>query len=129
MSDCGFCLSNEADGSNEFYDADIITARKEHRCSECHRPILPKQQYEYASGKYDGDFFTVKTCLDCMNIRDGLSCGGGYVHGELWTDMNDYGFERITTGCIAKVETASAKAYLIERWNAWKFSLPNGSKP
>ena len=29
-------------------------------------------------------------------------------------------FERLTTACLAKIETASAKAYMLERWRRWK---------
>lgn len=121
MSDCGVCIGAEAeDGSPEFYEAAYHTARKEHICGECRRVIAKGSRYEYASGKFDGDFFAFKTCLDCEAIRNAFNCGSAILHGELWQQMRDYGFEQMTTGCLAKIETASAKAYLIERWQKWK---------
>ena len=32
------------------------------------------------AGQWEGDLFSDHTCLDCMNIRDGLSCNGTVIH-------------------------------------------------
>lgn len=122
MSDCGVCIGGgDYDGSLEFYDSRVIVARKSHKCEECGREIPSGQQYEYVSGKFDGDFFYVKTCMDCVDIRDGLTCNGGSIaHGQLWGELRDYGFQNMTMGCLTKLKTASAKSYLVQRWNQWK---------
>jgi hypothetical protein len=120
MSDCGVCIGGEADGYCEFWDSKIVKARKPHKCYECRREIPVGAQYEYVAGKYDGDFFTHKTCLVCAEIRDSFSCGGGVQYGSLWEDMH-YAFPEVTTGCLTKLKTPEAKAYLLERWNKWKF--------
>lgn len=120
MSECGVCIGYEPDASSEFYNSRICRAKKSHKCGECRREIISGQEYEYASGKFDNDFFTFKTCADCTSIRDAFNCSQSVMHGELWQEMGDYGFQQMTTGCLNKVETASAKAYLVERWRKWK---------
>jgi hypothetical protein len=50
------------------------TAKKEHVCSECGGPILPGEQYERVTGKYDGDFFIHKICPHCLSIIDVFFC-------------------------------------------------------
>ncbi len=122
MSDCNVCIGGgDFDGVMEMFDAKITRARKEHRCIECRRVILKGSDYERISGKWEGEFSTSHTCLDCMNIRDGLSCGEGMSIGELWTEVSECEvFERMTTACLAKIPTASAKSYMLERWQKWK---------
>jgi hypothetical protein len=48
------------------------------------------------------------------------------MYGQLWAELEEVGgedsggaFEHFTSGCLAKIETASAKAYLVERYNTW----------
>ena len=66
----------------EFYSEKIVKAKKEHKCCEC-REIIPKgQKYHRASGKWDGEMRSYKTCLPCMRIRDDY-CKYGFVFGEL----------------------------------------------
>jgi len=121
MSDgCGVCISgSDYDEGPEFYEAIEVKARKPHVCGECHRAIPKGTIYERVTGKWEGDVKTIKTCLDCMNIRDGLSCDGGFTHGTLWESIREV-FDQMNTGCLAKIETASAKAYLVSRWRKWK---------
>lgn len=120
MSDCGFCIEADFDGPNDFSSVAIVRARKDHRCCECHQVIAKGSQYHRFSGKFDGDMFTETTCLPCSEIREAFSCGG-WVAGALWEEMNDRGFERLTTGCLSKLTTAAAKQFLLDKWNAWKF--------
>lgn len=118
---CDVCLYMEADGSTEFYKASKPKARKEHRCIECHKPIPVGTQHEHARGKYDGDFFAVRTCLLCAEIRDVFTCGGGFVHGQLWEEMAQSAFERLTTAspCFRKL-SSTAKQRVMDEWREWK---------
>lgn len=123
MADCGVCISGgNLDGYFEMYEAGIVKIRKDHKCEECRRVIIKGQQCERVSGKWEGAFFAAHTCLDCVNIRDGLNCDGEPIAlGALWESIDECDvFRNLTTGCLAKIETASAKAYLLERWRAWK---------
>jgi len=121
MSDCGVCIGGDwdSDGMPEFYTVKTVKARKQHKCLECQRPIAAGSPYERQSGKFDGDIFCDKICMDCVNIREGLSCGEPVLTGTLWEEIDNV-FPQLTTVCIAKVETASAKAYLVQRWQEWK---------
>ena len=55
----------EYDGETEFADDRVVTARKQHRCSECWSLILAGEKYHYHSGKFDGNFFVEKVCRRC----------------------------------------------------------------
>jgi len=44
------------------------TARKDHRCCECRRPIVKGERYEYTSGVWD-EPASFKTCADCAATR------------------------------------------------------------
>jgi hypothetical protein len=57
------------DGSPEFTNDRVVTARKQHRCSECHAIILKGEDYYYHSGKFDGSFYVEKVCRRCAYDR------------------------------------------------------------
>ncbi|WP_210502033.1 hypothetical protein [Pantoea ananatis] len=44
------------------------TARKEHKCCECHGVIFPGSNYIYSSGIWDGDPSDYKQCLICAEV-------------------------------------------------------------
>jgi hypothetical protein len=52
---------------NEFYRAREQTAKKQHRCCECYKPINIGDKYTYIAGKSD-DFWTAKQCLSCSDL-------------------------------------------------------------
>lgn len=120
--ECGVCIGGgDFDGYIEMMEQSVVKTRKDRNCLECRRPIPRSTPCERTSGKWEGKFFTEYTCLDCMNIRNGLTCGEPTAMGELWTEIRDCEvFERLTTACLAKIDTASAKAYMLERWKKWK---------
>lgn len=119
MSDCGVCIGGvDFDGYPEFHDVTKPKARKQHRCEECGRTIAVGQVYERCSGKFDGDFYSTKTCLPCAEIAEAFYCEGR-ITGNLWDDMEDV-MDQLTTSCFDKLTTPEAKAYLRERWMQWK---------
>lgn len=85
------CFIN--DGQCEFYDTINHKARKQHRCDECRKTIEVGDVYVYASGKFDGQFFSVKTCRLCdwkrkLIAKQEMARGCDYYeswvpHGEL----------------------------------------------
>lgn len=123
MSDCGFCISGgDCDGIVEMLERDHVKARKMHKCGECRRDIQPGSEYERTSFKWEGKFETYHVCFDCAEIREAFDCseaGEALIIGEMWSYL-EQNFASLTTGCLANLETASAKAYLLERWNRWK---------
>ena len=65
------------------FNSEIRTARKPHKCCECHDEIKPGQKYEYAGGLTgNNDFDYYRTCMPCAAIRNRY-CPGGYIFGEL----------------------------------------------
>lgn len=43
----------------------MVTARKEHTCSECLSPVHPGKRYRYHVGVYNGDLNHYRFCFDC----------------------------------------------------------------
>ena len=120
MSDCNVCIGGyDFDGYIEMFEQKVIRARKEHKCNECRRVISKGAECERTSGKWEGEFSTDHTCMDCVNIREAFRCDEPMALGMLWADI-DAVFGEVTTGCVARIETASAKAYFMERWRKWK---------
>jgi hypothetical protein len=121
VSDCGVCIGGDVEGVCDFYAASVVKARKPHRCCECGRSITPGTNYKYVSGKYEGEFFTCKTCLPCDEILRVFSCGGSVMHECLWEDMRDYVFDQLTTAneCFRKL-SPPAKEFLLIKWQQWK---------
>jgi hypothetical protein len=120
MSDCGVCIDMCSDVENEFYVAKVIKARKEHKCCECKRVILPGEGYERSAGKSDGDMWNYATCPECLAVREVFVCGGWYF-GCLWDSMEEAIFPILTTAneCFAKLSPA-AKVFTLKRWAKWK---------
>jgi hypothetical protein len=46
------------------------TARKVHKCGECHGHIEPGQKYQLISGSWEGDMGSFKTCMPCLAARN-----------------------------------------------------------
>lgn len=123
MADCGVCIGGgDFDSSWSFSNSRIIKARKDHKCYECGRPINKGGMYHYFSGLCEGDFSDYHTCLDCHNIRIGLTCEDGLwpYFGDLWNDIIQNFPHLKSTACLTKISTASAKAYFLQRWRQWK---------
>lgn len=122
MSDCGICIGGQDfDGMIENLDMHLIRARKPHKCYECRRDIQAGSECERGSGLWEGKFDAWHTCMDCYHIRVGLTCDGPSALGVLWEDIYEaFAYSPFTSACLDKVETASAKAYLQERWMKWK---------
>jgi hypothetical protein len=124
MSGCAdVCVTHDWDGSNEFYAERVVVARKAHECIECEEQIAPGQMYRRSNGKADGDFFTVPTCLVCVEIAKAFVCGG-QVFSMLWESIEEEIFPRWREEgpfeCLAKLSTTEARAYIQHRYDAWE---------
>lgn len=123
MSDCGVCIGGDSiDGYVEMYAVRAVRSRREHKCVECRRAIPKGSEYQRASYFWEGAFETQHTCLDCAEIKAAFDCSQydeALQYGELWGAM-EQAFPTLTTGCLAKLSTVSAKEYLLERWRTWK---------
>lgn len=120
MSECSISLGSEDYyGSCDFSEIRVVKARKPHRCGECRQEIPVKSEYEYIAAKFDGDFFTVKTCLACAEIRR-VFVDGALNYGDLWYEMREHGFPSFSEGCLVNLETSQAKQKLVDQWRRWK---------
>jgi hypothetical protein len=102
---------------NGFQCRTVRTARKEHKCVECHQTIEKGQKYSHFSSKNDGRIWTSRTCLSCEDIREALYCDG-YYFGRMWHDITEQIFKErgLTVACIDKLQTPEAKAFIQKRW-------------
>lgn len=75
------------DDCNTFETKRHYTAKKNHVCNECNRVIATGERYEYIAAKYDGEFYSVKTCFDCVSMRDALFCTAYY--GNIWCNVEE----------------------------------------
>lgn len=122
MSECGVCIGgNDYDGMAEMRECITPRARKAHKCCECLRIIQPGERYERWSGRFDGDFFSQKTCHQCAEIRNAFTCGGSWTTEALWSEMEYIVFPVLTTAneCFKKL-SPPAKEFLLAKWRKWK---------
>lgn len=87
MSDC-FCDYDPP----AFCRIKVVQARKEHKCFECCRIIMPGEAYEAVFGVWDGMSGTFKTCSHCLDIRrfveNSVPCFC-WAHGNVLEDARD----------------------------------------
>jgi hypothetical protein len=88
------CMIDGADERVNLLTDEMRTARKEHRCHECRRAILPGEKYSYESGVFDGRFCQYKTCAHCEVVKSWLAgeCGG-YIYGMVEEDIHEHASE------------------------------------
>ena len=89
MSCGGVYVADHGDGAAEIYNARIQKARKDHVCYECRKKIQPGDQYEYVTALWEGGFSAVKTCSDCLAVREKFFCDG-FEHGGIWSHLTDH---------------------------------------
>jgi hypothetical protein len=81
----------------EFYNAQVIkAARKRHKCDECDRPMLPGENYERVTGKWEGELSVLTTCSNCLDIRqfvkNSVPCfcwAHGSMHDDAYSAIQD----------------------------------------
>ena len=88
MDNCS-CLNLDVEYGPSFSRGGKRRAYKTHLCGECGRDILPREKYEYVTGKWDNDFEVHKTCADCLSIRDAFFCSGWYF-GNILNDLREH---------------------------------------
>lgn len=108
------CVSMDWDyGGNDFYHEAMRRARKPYKCIECGDAIAVGDLYEHATGKYEGDIYTNRTCAPCAEIRKTFFCEG-WIFGEVWEAIREQLFPRwndvVAIDCLAKLTTHAAIA-------------------
>jgi hypothetical protein len=51
------------------YREETPVARKEYKCCECCKPILPGQKYIKYTGLWEGKWSTYRWCIHCEHLR------------------------------------------------------------
>lgn len=87
-------------------------ARKEHKCSECHRSIMPGEKYLAERFVFEGSASSLKVCRHCQVVRDWLTkeCGG-YVYEGLAEDIHEHAQESYGIG---------VKMLAVGIWKKWQ---------
>ncbi|MBM7424940.1 hypothetical protein HNR64_003277 [Spongiibacter marinus] len=87
-------MIDDADGECVVLHSDIRTARKAHKCNECHRNIEGGEPYLNECTVFEGSKETHKTCQHCQVIRKWLTheCGG-FVYGQIYSDIEEHAWE------------------------------------
>jgi len=83
------CIEIDVEGMPSFYTEKVVKARKMHKCVECHRGIKPGERYESAAGCWDDGFHVMKTCADCLSVRNAMFCSG-WMYGEIWNEVREH---------------------------------------
>ena len=60
-------------------------ARKQHVCYECGKTIAIGERYFKEATVFCGKFEVYKTCLECLSIRDNLTCS--FYYGRVLEDV------------------------------------------
>jgi hypothetical protein len=108
------------------YHRELLEADHIRRCHECDSEIPIGTIHEVVTGSYEGEEIDWRTCMNCAHIAVAFQTEGR-IHGTLWSELEDYGgdnsdgaFDNFNSACLARVETAAAKAYLQARYIKWK---------
>ena len=85
--DCACAVeATEGGGVIEGLITDLLTAPFTIKCNECHRDIREGEEYESATGVFDGEDFRHRTCLDCLSIRE-IFFYEGWTYESLMDDL------------------------------------------
>jgi hypothetical protein len=85
------CMADYTDGASIVLHDRNQKARKEHKCSECHRTIQIGETYNVQRAVFDGQADSYKTCAHCQVVQSWLQkeCGG-YVYQGVHEDINEH---------------------------------------
>jgi len=84
---CTCSLDVDMDCTVERFKDKIVKAKKTHKCGECGDTIFPGNKYEYSKGKAMGEWWTNKTCLLCVEIRDCFCCS--WYYGQVYDAIGE----------------------------------------
>ena len=115
FADC----SDDADPV-EFFDAVVVKrAKKEHRCDECGETILAGSAYERVSYRFEGEFAMERRCASCHETAGEF--GHHVFGGLLWMNFEEQWDQGSPLqACLNRLSSASAKAHMQRRWQAWQ---------
>ncbi len=118
MSECG-CVYVDVENTAKVATTTTPTAKKSHWCCECHREILPGEEYERVDGLWEV-FETYKTCEDCLGVRNEFFCEA-WEYEFVWERMYDHirdVFGEISSSCLVELTKPARDKIcdMIEQW-------------
>lgn len=117
------CSIDYADGYSTLLQRTYRTARKDHRCGECHRVIKKGEEYLYEVLVYDG-IGSYKTCSHCEIVREWLNDNcGGFVWTEIYEDIEEHCYPGMPLGLY------KFAAGMRRKWTSIKGTLMPLPKP
>lgn len=81
------CIEGGGEEYAEVNHTSLHVARKQHKCIECKRAILPGERYELNTMLWEGDWIRSKTCLDCRSVTNAFFCG--FTFTQVWEDLRN----------------------------------------
>lgn len=107
----------------DFHHAKMVKAAVDQKCNECGSLIKQDLHYEIIRGRFEGEWFTHKTCPTCLELREKLFSGGFY-YGMIEEHIRENLWEigGISETCIAELSppARSALCDLIEEALDWE---------
>lgn len=74
-----------------YWTKENVTARKEHKCDECHRVIAIGEKYLYSFGVYDHQGYNYHICAHCTIAAKWLTDNcGGFLHEGVLEDIEQH---------------------------------------
>jgi hypothetical protein len=115
------CFDN--DDHAEMYEESIVNVRKPHRCEGCSRLIQKGEQATFGKGRFDGAFFSLYVCFDCMRMVFSIA-SEEIQHGCHWNeswcnpgDLRDYLADRDEPPKVLRQQSLEAcKKHVEELW-------------
>lgn len=93
FSDGCACITVSNEGGPAVKRDEVRVAAKVHTCGECGCSIRVGERYEVATGLWDGEWSTFKTCLPCVRVRDEHFCDGWHYEEVRGDFFNAFGFD------------------------------------
>ena len=78
--------------SPAFLRKGMVKGRKEHRCYECGKTIPVGTVHESVTGMWEGEVYTMRTCPDCLKLREMVYAAGCHctVYGWLHQSAKEH---------------------------------------
>jgi hypothetical protein len=115
--------------SATFATGATVRARKAHQCGECFRQIEPGEHYVRNAGKWEGDFWSMKTCAHCDAFRKMVGTWDSDYHEDYYGGLHVWVGEIGT--CPRELTYYKFPSPLsIYRWSRWfqtRWRYPDGS--
>ena len=108
---------------SSFQHSKMLKSFKDYHCDECNTMIIGGQEYDLTRGKFEGKWYTHRTCSVCLELRDKLFTSGHYlglIHENILESLNENGC--LSENCISELSPPARNVLcdLIELSECWE---------